>query len=259
MKLARFFDKEFDEEIESLPAWNLPCSIKIMKVLESDQLLKYETLCRTDVFRAFFQLLTEYNKNYNLTSIIEEREVYYKHFLDSAAGSFLFPVGARVCEIGSGAGFPSLVLKLIRPDLSFTLVESVGKKCNFLREVISRFSLSDMEVKNVRAEDLAREGNYREKFDVCTARAVARLNTLSEYCLPFVKLGGTFVAYKGESEEERKESESAFKELGGALREVYAYELPCAMGRRTLIEVEKIAATPVRYPRGNGKERKHPL
>lgn len=219
----------------------------------------YKELCARSDFAALYDMLRIYNEKYNLTAIVEEREVYVKHFLDSAAGSFLFPQGARVCEVGSGAGFPSLVLKLLRPDLSFTLVESVGKKCQFLQEAVSRFAMRDMEVKNVRAEELAWREGYRDAFDVCTARAVARLNTLAEYCMPFVKAGGLFAAYKGESEEECREGARAIGLLGGRIEQVYGYELPFGMGTRTLVAVRKEKDTPAAYPRGNGKERKKPL
>jgi 16S rRNA (guanine527-N7)-methyltransferase len=210
-------------------------------------------------FNCFYELLKEYNAKYNLTSILEEEDVFYKHFLDSAAGEFLFPQGARVLEVGSGAGFPSLALKILREDLSFTLVESVGKKSEFLRVATERLRFSNVEVKNERAETLAHDFAYREKYDVVCARAVARMNTLSEYCLPFVKKGGIFVAYKSGDEEELEESKRAIGMLGGKLQENIVYELPKNFGKRSLIVVKKEKYTPAQYPRGNGKERKKPL
>ena len=214
---------------------------------------------RAEAFDAFRRLLAEYNGRYNLTAITEEREVYYKHFLDSAAGEPLFPAGARVLEVGSGAGFPSIPLMLVRPDLTFTLLESTGKKCAFLETVIKEFSLP-AEVLHVRAEDAGREEKYREKFDVCCARAVARLNTLLEYCLPFVKTGGLFLAYKGAgAEEEIKEAERAVALLGGGEVCSYPYSLPEGMGERTVVVVKKMRPTPQKYPRGRGKERSDPL
>lgn len=206
----------------------------------------------------FKKMLLFYNKKFNLTSITEDKEIFYKHFLDSLAGEFLFPLNSKVCEVGSGAGFPSIVLKLFRDDLSFVLIESTGKKCMFLKEVINNFSLKNVEVVNGRAEDIAKSDNFREKFDCSTARAVARLNSLSEYCLPFVRVGGNFVAYKGESAEEIKEAESAFKILGGKIKGLYEYELS-VYGKRSLINIEKVKSTPAAYPRGNGKERSKPL
>jgi 16S rRNA (guanine527-N7)-methyltransferase len=210
-------------------------------------------------FNCFYELLKEYNAKYNLTSIIEEEDVFYKHFLDSAAGEFLFPQGARVLEVGSGAGFPSMVLKILREDLSFTLVESVGKKSEFLRVVAEKLGFLNVEVKNERAEVLAHDLGYREKYDVVCARAVARMNTLSEYCLPFVKKGGIFVAYKSGDGEELEESKRAIGVLGGKIQENTVYELPKNFGKRSLIVVKKERYTPAQYPRGNGKERKKPL
>lgn len=203
--------------------------------------------------------LLEYNERYNLTTITEEKDVYYKHFLDSVVGEGLFKKGARIVEIGSGAGFPSLPLKLFRQDLQLDLIESVGKKCDFLRAVVDNFHLQGVNIYNIRAEDGAKDSKFREKYDYATARAVARMNTLSEYCMPFVKVGGEFIAYKSGDESEIYEAESAYKTLGGKLEKVYAYELPEGYGSRTLAVVKKTKNTPPKYPRGQGKERKNPL
>lgn len=208
-------------------------------------------------FTAFYRLLAEYNARFNLTSIIEEQEVYVKHFLDSLAGEAYFPQGATVAEVGSGAGFPSVPLMIARGDLSFTLIESTGKKCTFLNTVIRELGLHAT-VLNVRAEDAGREPATREKFDACCARAVARLNTLAEYCLPLVKKGGRLVAYKGGTDE-LTEGRNAIGLLGGGDTIEVAYELPAGYGARTLIVVEKEKPTPARYPRGNGAERRKPL
>ena len=204
-------------------------------------------------------MLLEYNEKYNLTAILEEKDVYYKHFLDSAAGVDLFTQNARVAEIGSGAGFPSMVLKILRDDLRFDLFESVGKKCEFLRAVVDNFHFQGVHIYNIRAEDAAKEKTFRENYDFVTARAVARMNTLCEYCMPFVKVGGAFIAYKGGDTTEIKEAETAYKTLGGKLKKVYAYSLPEEYGERALAVVEKIKTTPPKYPRGQGKERKNPL
>jgi 16S rRNA (guanine527-N7)-methyltransferase len=207
----------------------------------------------------FRKLLLEYNQKYNLTTILEEKDVYYKHFLDSAIWESFFKQNARVAEIGSGAGFPSLVLKIVREDLSFSLFESVGKKCEFLKVVVDNFSFKGMNIYNIRAEDGARDNLHREKYDYATARAVARMNSLSEYCLPFVKVGGEFIAYKSGDVTEIKEAETAYKTLGGKLEKVYSYALPEEYGDRTLAIVKKTKPTPNKYPRGQGKERKSPL
>ena len=145
----------------------------------------------------------------------------------------------------------------MKEDLSLTMLEATGKKCEFLKTVARELGLENVTVLNDRAEILAKNANFRENFDVCTARAVARLNTLLEYCLPFVKVGGTFVSYKGDAFEEVKEAENAVKILGGKVKEVYEYTLEDA--KRALITIEKVKNTPPKYPRGNGKERKNPL
>ena len=185
--------------------------------------------------------------------------MYYKHFLDSAIGKDLFKQNALVAEIGSGAGFPSMVLKIMRPDLKFDLFESVGKKCEFLQVLVDKFNFQNVHIYNLRAEDAARDKNFREKYDYATARAVARMNTLSEYCLPFVKVGGAFVAYKSGDTTEIDEAESAYKALGAKKKQVISYSLPEGFGDRTLAVIEKVKPTPARYPRGQGKERKQPL
>lgn len=226
-------------------------------VLQNEKALIFDEMReKFDLFRA---LILEYNQKYNLTTILDEKEMFYKHFLDSAAGKSLFKQGARVCEIGSGAGFPSIVLKILRPDLSFDLFESVGKKCEFLRVVVDKLNLTNVHIYNLRAEDAAKDSAFREKYDHATARAVARMNTLSEYCLPFVKVGGTFIAYKSGDTEEIEEAHSAYKTLGAKLESTTIYNLPEEFGARTLAVVKKVKNTPPKYPRGQGKERKQPL
>lgn len=212
-----------------------------------------------EIFDAFRALLLEYNEKYNLTTILEEQDMLYKHFVDSAVGAFLFKQNASVAEIGSGAGFPSIPLKILRPDLTMSLFESVGKKCEFLRVVVDKLGLSNMHIYNMRAEDAAKDIKFRESFDHVTARAVARQNTLTEYCFPFVKVGGTFIAYKSGDTQEIYEAKNAYKVLGGSLKDVFSYTLPFGYGDRTLAVVEKHKHTPDKYPRGQGKERKNPL
>lgn len=209
-------------------------------------------------FDEFNEILLEHNEKYNLTSICGERDVLYKHFLDSLYPLHLFGEGARVVEIGSGGGFPSVPLMITRKDLKFTLVESTGKKCRYLGEVVDRLGLNCEQILNIRAEDGGKHGALREKFDIATARAVAKLNTLCEYCLPFVKVGGKFIAYKGDGEE-IEEAENAVKILGGKIEEIFAYELPEGYGKRRAVVIKKIKTTPAFYPRGRGLERKKPL
>lgn len=210
-------------------------------------------------FEEFYRMLCAYNKKVNLTAITERSEFFIKHICDSLAGAGYFPNGAEVAEVGSGGGFPSVPLKIARDDLSFTQFESVGKKCAFLSLAAQELELSRMSVINMRAEDAGRDVNYREKFDACCARAVARLNTLLEYCAPLVKTGGRVIAYKGDAEEEIAEAKHAAAVLGLELEHVKKYRLPQDMGARTLAVYKKIRPTPQRFPRGQGKERKNPL
>ena len=254
-------EKQGKNKVKKIAIFHKPCYNKgVMKIRNIEELYQNEILGeKRDLLEKFRLLLLEYNQKYNLTAILEEKDVYYKHFLDSGVGEGLFKKGAKVAEVGSGAGFPSIVLKILRPDLEFSLFESVGKKCEFLRVVVDNLGLKNVNIYNLRAEDGAKDPRFREKFDHVTARAVARMNTLSEYCLPFVKVGGTFIAYKSGEQEEIKEATSAYKLLGGKLKEAYAYELPEEYGARTLAVVEKVRETPLKYPRGQGKERKNPL
>lgn len=222
---------------------------------EYEQILNGRLKERFDTFK---NLLLEYNNKFNLTAITDEKDIYIKHFLDCVAGDMFFDENVSVVEIGSGGGFPSIPLKLLRDDLKFTLVESTGKKCEYLKVVVDKLKLNCVQVVNARAEELARDKNYREKFDVCTARAVARLNTLVEYCLPFVKVGGSFIAYKGSNTDELTEAEKAIKVLGGELFRKENYVLPNGEAR-SIIVIKKIKPTPEKYPRGQGKERKSPI
>ena len=215
--------------------------------------------CEISKLNAFGDNLRAVNEVMNLTTVTEEREMWIKHFLDSILGAELFPSCAKCLEVGSGGGFPSLPLKIFRDDLSFTLVESTGKKCEYLKDACKKLELKGVEVVSARAEELSRDGKYRESYDAVTARAVARLNTLCEYCLPFVKVGGIFIAYKGDAKEELKEASNAIKILGGKIKAVKEYELPDGSGSRNIIVIEKVSSTPSKYPRGNGKERKKPL
>ena len=207
------------------------------------------------LFEKYYELLIKYNSMFNLTAITEKRDVYIKHFIDSVLGVDKL-ISGKLIDIGSGGGFPALPIKIMRNDLSVTLLEATGKKCEFLNTVIKELSLKGASVVNGRAETEAKT-NLRESFDICTARAVARLNVLSEYCLPFVKTGGVFVAYKGGIEEELKEAERAIEILGGKIESVDYYSLEDA--KRMIITVRKVKSTDKKYPRGNGKERKNPL
>ena len=209
-----------------------------------------------DKFKKYADLLIDFNAKFNLTAITERSEIYLKHFLDSALGVDKV-CGQTLIDIGSGGGFPAIPLKIMNDELKVTMVEATGKKCEFLKTVVSELGLKNVNVVNARAEDLAKDNNYRESFDVVTARAVARLNTLCEYCMPFAKVGGSFVAFKGDAAEEAKEAQNAIKTLGGKLEDSFEFELDGA--KRTFVIIKKIKSTDKKYPRGHGKERKNPL
>lgn len=208
-------------------------------------------------FERFYELLLRYNERYNLTAITQREEVIHKHFIDSLAGEALFPFGASAVEIGSGAGFPSLPLKIVRPDLTLTLIESTGKKCEFLRAVVRELGLDGVTVLNTRAEE-AGKGALRETFGVAFARAVAPLASLAEYCMPLVAVGGLFIAYKGAADE-LESGKKAIATLGGGKTARICYALPENYGERSLIVAEKRKPTPPKYPRGQGKERRAPI
>lgn len=209
-------------------------------------------------FEIFREMLKKYNNEFNLTAICDDEGINEKHFIDSLLGVEMFTKNSTVAEIGSGGGFPSLPLKIVREDLSFTLIEATGKKCRYLEKVINELGLKNMTVINGRAEEIGKYPAYRERFDHATARAVASLNILSEYCMPFVKTGGSFIAYKGNADAEIEEGRNAVKILGGEIGRIKCAELSDGSERK-IIEIVKKSKTPVLYPRGNGKERKKPL
>ena len=210
-------------------------------------------------FERYYEFLIEENSKFNITAITDREEVILKHFIDSALGLKLISEknNLTLVDIGSGGGFPAIPIKIMRPDIKMTLIESTGKKCNFLKNLCKLLKLNDVEIICDRAENLAKELKYREKFDYCTARAFAYLPTLTEYCLPFVKLNGRFLAYKSDAEEEIKASSNALNILGGRIEKIESFLLDGAA--RTLVLIEKIKKTDLKYPRGNGKERKNPL
>lgn len=210
----------------------------------------------------FHKILCEWNEFMNLTGITEYNEVVIKHFVDSLAVNcvYSFKKTDRVVDIGTGAGFPGIPLKIMYPDTRFTLLDSLNKRIKFLDEVIKINSLDGIETLHGRAEDYARDKNYREAFDVCVSRAVANLSTLSEYCLPYVKAGGVFISYKaGQLDEELKASERAIKLLGGEIKEVHKLTLPDTDIDRTFVVIKKTAATSKKYPRKAGLPSKEPL
>lgn len=212
-------------------------------------------------FFLYYQLVIEKNKVMNLTNIVEEEEFVIKHIIDSLLSfdNELFP-GKSIADIGSGAGFPGIPLKIFCENSKFYLVDSLAKRLRFLEDVIDELDLKDVYCVHARAEDFAHNINYREKFDVVTARAVAKMNVLAEYCLPLVKLKGTFIALKGsKAREEVEAAEYAFKILGGQLSSVADVKLPGLDDGRTIIKVKKIKLSPATYPRKAGIPEKNPL
>ena len=205
-------------------------------------------------FDRYYELLVFWNERFNLTAITEKDEVEVKHFIDSLSSVDLISENASLLDIGSGAGFPSLPLKIVRPDITLTMVDSVNKKVGFLNEVVKRLNLEGAEAIHSRAEDLDKD----KKYDFVVSRAVASLSTLLEYCLPFVKEGGYLIAYKSEkTDEEILESKNTLTILGGAIDKVVDKSHNGL--NRKLIVVKKIAPTPKKYPRGKNLPRVKPL
>lgn len=208
-------------------------------------------------FETYYGLLLEWNEKINLTRITEPQEVAVKHFADSLSVlSFCdIPKGAKVIDIGTGAGFPGIPLKIARPDIKLTLLDSLNKRLNFLGEVCKSVGI-DAQLVHMRAEEGGRDKKYREKFDIAISRAVARMNTLAEYCIPFVKVEGAFIAMKGpDAEEEIRESERAVEILGGCVEDFVEFELTDG-SQRTIVVVRKEEHTQKIYPR-QGKQIKH--
>jgi 16S rRNA (guanine527-N7)-methyltransferase len=215
-----------------------------------------------DAFDTFTKLLLEWNARFNLTRITDPSEIAVKHFLDSLSLlKFVdVPVGSSVVDIGTGAGLPGVPLKIVRPDLDVTLLDSVRKKLTFVQALVSELKLSGVELVHGRAEDVGRAPAYREQFDFAVSRAVAKLNVLSELCIPFCRVGGSFVAYKGaDVEEEIAAAERAISLLGGRIGAVHEFTLPCSDAQRSLIVVEKVRRTPNKYPRKAGTPEREPL
>ena len=217
---------------------------------------------QTEQFLAYYDLLIEWNKVMNLTAITEFEEVMSKHFVDSCAlGKAVELDGKkRLLDVGTGAGFPGIPLKIICPELEVVLLDSLNKRVKFLNEVIERLGLTGITAIHGRAEDIAKQKEYRGSFDLVVSRAVANLSSLSEYCIPFVKTGGLFVPYKsGSVDLELSEAEKAIKVLGGEYRDTVRFTLPDTDIDRTLVVIGKVKETPKKYPRKAGTPSKEPI
>lgn len=230
-------------------------------------LARWEVTLPTDgleYFRVYLTELAHWNEKINLTALKEPKHIALGHFADSLAPMILDKVfenkHARALDIGTGAGFPGLPLKIVNPGWHMSLIESIGKKCDFLRAVIGAMEMNRVEVVQKRSEELGLDKDYREKFDFVFARALSSLSTLIEYGLPFLKIGGQLVAHRGRTAaEEASRVNVALEELGGELGEIRHYEIPELGGSRALVVIKKVKPTSKHYPRRTGVASKRPL
>ncbi|GAE89240.1 16S rRNA (guanine(527)-N(7))-methyltransferase RsmG [Acetivibrio straminisolvens] len=215
---------------------------------------------KVDKFFTYMGVLKEWNEKMNLTAIEDEEEIILKHFIDSIS---ICPIikdrKSTLIDVGTGAGFPGIPVKIVFPELKVKLLDSLEKRTKFLDEVINILNLEEISSVHSRAEDKGLDPDYREKYDISTARAVANLPVLLEYCLPFVKVGGYFIAMKGSNTEEIENSKKALDILGGKIEDVLEFNLPFSDIKRNVVIVKKFRQTPTKYPRKSGKPSKNPL
>lgn len=237
-----------------------------MSIRRFDQELELLGIRLTDVqkeqFDRYYELLIEWNKVMNLTGITEYEEVNLKHFTDSLTIVRIADMKniSTLIDVGTGAGFPGIPIKIVFPHVKVILLDSLNKRIKFLNQVIEELDLKNVVTLHGRAEDYAKKAEYREKIDLCVSRAVANLSTLSEYCLPFVRKGGYFVSYKSaDSDEEIQQSEKALKILGGKIDKTDKFILPGSDMGRALVRIEKVNHTPGKYPRKAGVPSKEPI
>lgn len=216
-------------------------------------------------FEIYYKNLVEWNSVMNLTAITEEKDVYEKHFLDSLTITQIvsretLEKGCTLLDLGTGAGFPGLPIAIVFPNIKVILVDSLNKRIRFLEDTVNKLGLTNVTAIHARAEELSRNKKYREKMDFCCSRAVANLSTLTEYCLPFVKTGGSFISYKTEQvQNEIDQGKKAIKVLGGGHVQTKFFTLPGTEYQRSLVRIEKIVPTPSKYPRKAGTPAKEPI
>lgn len=222
-------------------------------ILSQQQMDQYET---------YYQMLVEWNEKMNLTAITEKPDVYLKHFYDSVSAAFYFDFKRplNICDVGAGAGFPSIPLKIAFPEMKVTIVDSLNKRITFLEELAKKLGLENTTFIHDRAETFGKNPAHREKYEVVMARAVARMSVLSELCLPLVKVGGTFIAMKGnQAGEELQVGEKAITTLGGKLEAIHSFTLPIEESERNILIIQKQKPTPKLYPRKPGTPNKTPI
>ncbi len=236
--------RDYSYLVDTLSTWNFTLSDKQIEQLD-----------------LFYELLVEKNKVMNLTAITEFDEVIVKHFADSLSICSVLPSDVEnICDLGTGAGFPGIPMAIAYPDLKFTLIDSLNKRIKFLQEVVDALGLNNVTLIHARAEEAGRNKIYREQFDLVVSRAVANISTLSEYCLPLVKVNGYFISYKsGDITEEINASGSAIKKLGGSMNKPVYFKLPNTDINRSFIIINKEKNTPKAYPRKAGTPSKEPL
>lgn len=224
---------------------------------EIDILLNQEQI---NQFYLYMQILLEWNEKINLTAITKPEEIILKHFVDSITIAKYLKSNAKIIDVGTGAGFPGIPIKIIREDIQVTLLDSLNKRINFLNEIIEKLELVQIQTIHNRAEEAGKSKKYRENFDIATSRAVANLSTLAEYLLPFVKQGGQVIAMKGATiEEELEASQKAIKVLGGKIKKIDTFCLPKSDIDRNVIILQKEKTTPAKYPRKPGTPAKEPI
>jgi 16S rRNA (guanine527-N7)-methyltransferase len=215
-----------------------------------------------DQFITYKELIQEWNEKINLTAITEDEQIIKKHFIDCIKSSRFCELGkaTSIIDVGTGAGFPGIPLKIMYPDKKIVLLDSLNKRVNFLNQVIGKLDLNNIEAFHGRAEEFSRKSDFREKFDIAVSRAVANMTLLSELCIPYVKIGGYFVALKGPSVDvELNEAKNAIEKLGGKLQEIIKVEIEDTDLQHNLVVIKKVKSTPAIYPRNSGNMTKKPL